>query len=283
MYYFCNFMEKSLKGNDERGMRRINISDALDSVVQPAKCYKVGNELNFVTEGEQSKGVSVDFLGKFSASAVGSTDLQLESTDENPIIIIATKKFEVYTGIPSYIKYFPIDGGVLVVLIKGYISVETKEGDMLPLTRNCDVVSSCKGHTYSAEDMKKLNIIEDKESGVRYSDFVVSDCVITHTVLKGENELKSVKYNRENFVILNEEVFIEARERKKIELEIEKEESRRKAEKIANFNIAYKARMEREAKVKETPTKRSVKTEVVVGSEGAKSFLDCLAKLKTEA
>ena len=295
MYYFCNFMEKELSRYGRKG-GKVLISDTLDSVVQLAECYEIEDSgvkhINFITTNEKSRGNRLDFLGKFSCDRVGSTEKELMSTDENPIILVATKKFKLYSGIPSYVKYLPVKGGVLIALIKGFISVESKDGQMLPLSRNCDATLSGTSYTYTAEDVRKLNIIKDKESDILYSDFVVNDCIISHTVAKDGSSLKSVKFNKDNFVILNKEVFEEAKERKLAELKAIEEEKKRRAEEVARFNSEYKKRMleeENEASKKSAKSQSKKATnrksnkenssESVTGSMGAQFFLNCLSQM----
>lgn len=290
MYYFCNFMEKELNRYGKKGAEKVRISDDLDSVVQLAECHEVEENglkhLHFSTVSEMTNGTRVDFLGKFSSDKLGCTDKELMSTDENPIILVATKKFKIFSGIPTYIKYLPVRGGVLVALVKGFISVESKDGQMLPLSRNCDATLTGTSFTYNAEDIRKLNIIKEKESDVLYSDYVVNDCIISHTVAKDGSKLKSVKFNKDNFVILDNKVFEEAKERKIAELKAKEEEKKRRAEEIAKFNAEYKLRMleeeKKKAEAKKTSTRKNSspkKEKVIAGSEGAQFFLDCLSKV----
>lgn len=297
MYYFCNFLGRESKGYNKNGVGFVNVSEALDSHVQPAECYLVKENgvtgLNFVAFNERSKGNKVDFIGSLSSDKVGSTDKELVSTDENPIIIIGTRSFKVYNGIPTYIKYIPVQNGVVVALIKGYISVEGKDGEMIPLSRNCDAVSTSEGKVYNAEEIRKLNILKEKESDLAYSEYVVSDCILSLTVSKDGSKLSSIRFNKDNFVILNKEVFIEAKKKKDAELLALAEERKRRAEEIARINESYKQRMlEEERKkaekksAKSTRTRKSIKSEdkveVLSGSSGAQSFLNCIAQLQNE-
>lgn len=297
MYYFCNFMNKELKGY-KRELGFVKVTDELDAIVQPAECYMIERNgvkgLGFAAVSEKVSGTKVDFLGSLAIEKVGSTLEELVSSNDNPIIVVATKRFKVYKEIPSYVKYFPVQGGVIVALIKGYISVEDKNGVMIPLSRNCDAVSTNDGLEFNAEEVRKLNILKDKESGIGYSDFVVSDCVITYTVTKDGNKFKSLKFNKEYFVVLNKEVFETAKVRREAELKAVEEENKRRAKEIAEFNANYKKRMKEEEEKKKAeksasragrPRKTSTKAETSVfsGSEGAQAFLECLAQLQNEA
>lgn len=291
MYYFCNFMETKIKGY-KKALNFINISNVLDENVQQAKCFKISKEgvqgLEFIASSEESTGVEMDFLGSMSCEKVGATEEELASTNENPIIVVATKKFKIYENIPSYIKYFPVQGGVIVALIKGYISVESKDGEMIPLSRNCDVMSSDNGVVLTADDIKKLNVLKDVSSGLSYSDLVVSDCIISYTVnSKDGSKYKSIKFSKENFVILNEEVFEEARLAKEARERVLQEERERKAIEMAKFNKIYREKLKDEEKNKEKssskPKRTSKKDEepvtTVTGSKGAQAFLNCIANL----
>lgn len=291
MYYFCNFMETKIKGY-KKALNFINISNVLDENVQQAKCFKISKEgvqgLEFIASSEESNGVEMDFLGSMSCEKVGATEEELASTNENPIIVVATKKFKIYENIPSYIKYFPVQGGVIVALIKGYISVESKDGEMIPLSRNCDVMSSDNGVVLTADDIKKLNVLKDVSSGLSYSDLVVSDCIISYTVnSKDGSKYKSIKFNKENFVTLNEEVFEEARLAKEARERVLQEERERKAIEMAKFNKIYREKLKDEEKNKEKSSskpKRTLKKDeepvtTVTGSKGAQAFLNCIANL----
>lgn len=288
MYYFCNFIDRNMKGY-KKELGFIEVSEKLNESVQPAFCCMVEKDgfkgLNFLALGEKAVGEEIDFIGSFASEKVGSKVEELVSTNDNPIIVVATKKFNVFTGIPSYIKYFPVAEGVIVTLVKGYITVEDSNGAMIPLSRNCDALASHESNLYTAEDIKKLNILKDLESGLNYSDYVVSDCIINHSYSKDGNKIKSVKFNKENFVVLNKEVFMEAKVRKEEELRIKAEEKKRRDEEIAKFNEDYKKRMkekeeEKKAKKKASSNRISNKKEVVSAADGAQAFLSIIANLE---
>ena len=294
MYYFCNFLGRKNKGYNKNGVGFINVSEELDSHVQPSECYLVNEDgvsgLNFVTFNEKSQGSKLDFIGSLSSEKMGCTDKELVSTDENPIIIVGTRSFKVYSGIPTYIKYIPVRDGVVVALIKGYISVEGKDGEMIPLSRNCDAVSTSEGQVYNADSIRKLNMLKEKESGLLYSEYVINDCIISLTTTKDGSKLSSTRFNKENFTVINKEVFVEAKAKREAELKAIEEEKKRRAEEVARFNAQYKQRMLEEekskaekSKAKSTRTRSSKeKVEVLSGSSGAQSFLNCIAQLQNK-
>jgi len=294
MFYFCNFLKKNTKGYNKEGVGFVNVSDDLDSHVQLANCYQVEENgvrgLNFVTIHEQSNGEKIDLIGNLSSEKMGCSEKELKSTDENPIIIVSTKKFKVFSGIPTYIKYVPVRDGVIVALIKGYITVEGKNGEMIPLSRNCNALESSEGQVYKAEDIKKLNILNEKESDLPYSEYVVSDCIISLSYAKDGSKLSSVKFNKDNFIILNEGVFAKAKEKRLAEIKAREEERKRKAEENARFNESYRLRMLEEEKKKSEKassgrtrtTRKKEKVDILSGSVGAQSFLDCVSKLHNE-
>lgn len=289
MYYFCNFIDRNMKGY-KKELSFVEVSEKLNESVQPAFCCMVERNgfkgLNFLALGEKAVGKEIDFIGSFASEKVGSKEGELASTNDNPIIVVATRKFNVFTGIPSYIKYFPVEGGVIVTLVKGYITVEDSNGTMIPLSRNCDALSNSESNSYTAEDVRKLNMLKDIESGLNYSEYVVSDCIISHSHTKDGNKIKSIKFNKENFVILNKDVFMEAKARKEEELRIKAEEKRRRDMEIAKFNEDYKKRMqekeeEKKAKKKATSSRTSSKKEEVLSAaDGAQAFLNIVANLK---
>lgn len=293
MYYLCNFMEKEIKGYNKKGLGFVRITDNLNSSVQEADCYKIEENgvigLQFTAVKETCNGEKIDFLGNFTAMGNEENTNDLISSYSNPIIIVATKKFKIYDGIPTYIKYIPVKDGVLVALIKGFISVEGVDGEMIPLSRNCDAITSDSGTVYGAEEVKKLNILKDKDSDIFFSDYVVSDCVLNIKICKDGSKLSSLKFNKDNFVILNEKVFEEAKEKKRLELAAKEEEKRRKDEEVSKFMEDYRKKSidEEVQKVlkeskKKSPKKKKEVVEVVTGSLGAQSFLASLGMLGNE-
>lgn len=284
MYYFCNFIDKELKGHNKKGVADVSISDLLDSDIQVAKCNKIVENgvvsLKFSGVEEEVDGEEIDFLGKFSSSAVNCSNEDLVSTYENPIILVATKSIEVFDGVPSYIKYFPVKGGVLVGLVKGCISVEDKDGNMISLARNFSDCTVGLSYKITADDMKDLNLLEDSEAKLKYSDLVVSDCLIKYFSDKVSNSVvKSVKFNKNNFVVLNESMFEEAKKKVFAEkLALHNKKVLQKEREVKILAELQKQREDSKAKKKEKPKKEKKENNTVLsGSEGAQSFLNCLA------
>lgn len=284
--YFCNFIDGEIKGYNPKGVNNVIVSDELNNHVQPARCYVVDRnglkDIKFSALEEKSEGVEIDFLGNLSHDILNCSEAELSNTDENPIIVIATTEFKVYEGIPTYIKYFPVKGGVLVALLKGFITVKDKNGEMIPLTRNCDAVVSGNSFTYKADTIKGLNILKDKESDLHYSDLVVSDCVISHTVSKDGSKLSSVKFNKDNFVILNNDLFEEEKVKRLVKLKALEEEKKRKEQEMARINREIKMRTLEEERKKEEAKKKATrkpKEKEAVGSVGAQDFLSIISNL----
>ena len=284
--YFCNFIDGEIKGYNPKGVNNVIVSEALNNHVQPSKCYVIdrngSKDIEFLPLGEKSEGVEIDFLGNLSHEMLKCSEVELLNTDENPVIVIATTEFKVCEGIPTYIKYFPVKGGVLVALLKGFILVKDKNGEMIPLTRNCDIVVPGNSFTYKADTVKGLNVLKDKESDLHYSDLVVSDCVISHTVSKDGSKLSSVKFNRDNFVVLNKGMFEEEKVKRLAKLKALEEEKKRKKKEMDRINREIKMRTLEEERKKEEAKKRATRkpnTQKAVGSEGAQDFLNILSKL----
>lgn len=287
-YYLCNFMDNELVRNVAKGIKKVSVQGFTEPV-QLAEVTVNGECLEFHPSGVIAKDKVFDLLGNFSSKLAGCTDSDLKHTDENPIIVIATKSFKIFHGIQTYIKYLPLEEGVLIALIKGYIEVEGTDGSLVPLSRNCsDVVSS--GKVYDAKTVKDLNPIVDLESRVKYSDYVVSDCLVKLDKTRDGSVTQTIKFNKDNFVFLNKEVFAEGKEERARELAKKEEERRRRIENAERFAEAQrlkalqKAEEEASKKAKSRKSKTSSKgkssVETMSGSEGAKMFLDIVKSLK---
>ena len=290
-FMFCNFLGESyLERENHKGVRFIEESPAVaEENVSFVDVYKVNDAngvqgLKFVAEGEVCIGEKLDFIG--------AVEDKEEHTDANPLIVVATSKFKVFKGIPTHIKYIPVKGGVVVALLSGYIAVAGPDGELVPLSRNCDAVSDNEGHVFTAEEILNMNGLEDKESGVKYSNYVVNDCVIKLTVAKDNRYLKTIKFNKDKFVMLNQEIFDKAKAKKEAEVKAREERKRIKeaenAKYMANRAIREKAKLEREEAEKvEKATSKKAKTskakvveedEYSAPTDGARAFLEFVAK-----
>lgn len=279
-YMLCNFLGNNLHKPRKSGFSEVLVD--IDNTISEAELYKSGDVLRFVEKGVACDGELVDLLGNFSCDKAGSTEEELKHTDENPIIVIATKGIRVYDNIPTYIKYMTVNEGVFVILLKGIISVVSDNGEEIPLSRNCDAVAKGEGHLYSYEDINKWNSLVDKESGLCFSDYVVSDCIINRSRGKDNSVSVSIKFTKDNFVVLNKEAFIKGALRKKEEAKRKKEEAERKAQviKMLSEQRSVKDKDAKKSKVKKSKNVSSEDDSNKVGSAGAKSFLNYVASLK---
>ena len=282
MYYFCNFLKQQMKGYTNK-VSFVEVSDILSSNTNKANCSLVERDgrmgLVFSALEEKVNGVIFDFIGNISHNKTNSTLKELKSTDENPIIVIGTKSFKVYNDSPAYIKYYPVEDGVLVALIEGVISVEDSEGNMVALSRYSEGPWVYEGIVYGAEAVRKLSTRRDKESGIAYSNYVVSDCVIANMTAKDGSVCKSLKFTKENFNIINKGYLEECIAIKKEELRLKKEEEERIKRKREEFNKAMKLKKQEEsAKVAKPRKKKSESTTYTysTASEGAQAFLSIL-------
>lgn len=278
-FLFCNFLDQHMKRKNTKGVIHVMESTELSEGVQEAEAYLIDNGTNgtkvltLVKVGEQVGGEKIELIDHVEGDLV--------HTEENPIILVATRKFKVFKGIPTRIKYIPVDGGVLVALIQGYISVEDKSGDMIPLSRNYDAYSGDEGHVFTAEEVYGMNLLEDKESDVKYSDHVVNDCTITLKVAKDGSKIKSVKFDKESFVFLHTEVFEKGKERKEAKLKAAEEKKLQRAAEIAEFTRRQAEVVAPSSESMSKKTKGKKKEDVVTDSSlGAKSFLDIVNGLK---
>lgn len=278
-YLLCNFMGNHLDRKVRDGVKSVEIDSRLTEDIQLADMYSVksnkSNIIKFVPKGSQCDGTKLDFMGNFSAERMNCSEEELKHTEENPIILVVTKGFKIFQGIPTYIKYMPVRGGVLVALIKGFISVYDNNGDLIPLSRNCDECADDLGHIYKDEEIDKMNSIIDKESSLRFSDYVVSDCIISLEKNKDGGLVRHLKFTKENFVVLNEDVFERGRAKTK-QLELRREENREKHMREAAFFSENKT-VKDNSKSNKKPKK---KEKEVKNSNGAKEFLSYINSLR---
>lgn len=294
--YFCNFLNKNRV--ETYGLGEVEISSKVSEKVQPANFYRTDKGFQVVEESINLEGELLDIIGDFSHEKLGCSKESLISTDENPIIMVATRGFKVYADIPTYLKYIPVRGGVLVALIKGVIGVVDDRGEIINLNRNQDVLGSDNGCLFMEDDIRNLNLLKDKESEVVFSDYVVNDVIISLTYSKDGSKMQTCKFTKENFIVLNESVFEEGRIRKSEREKAELERKRKLEEDIARHNelARLKAKQEAENK-KEKVVKRIPKVEIFeddyeedygsdeIGTEfdGAKGFLNFVEGLKSGA
>lgn len=282
-YYFCNLMGKNeLVRRSSKGISNVKISKKLNDA-KKGEAYIHEGSLNFVEEGSKCKGVKFDFIGDLNVDdkRFPSTLEMLQNTDENPILLIATKKFKVYEDIPTYIKYLPVKDGVIIALLKGCISVASPDGNMIELTRGIPSATLRRGYVFEPEEINSMNILEDEESGICYSDYVVSDCIVDIKYSKDDRLLKNLRFNKKYFSILDNKVFEEGAAKKKAREELQKkrlEEARLLREK-RTAEAKYKA-YEEEMEKQLSKDSKSNDSYSVVGSEGAQAFLDIIAGLK---
>lgn len=244
-YYFCDFLEK---GEYEGIYGRFTID--VTSMLQNSESTKLTklvktdtNKYILACEEEDIAGEFTDIIGGFSCKKIGSTIKNLSHTDENPIILIATKGFRVYENEDTYLKYLPVKGGVLVALIQGTIAVVNEDGSELSLSRNSGNLSNRKGVYYSAEDIAKFNTLKDDETGVSFSDICVNDVIMSVTLHRDGTSLKHLKYSTENFVILSDYIDY-IKEKQRIIEEKRKQLAEERAKKALESIVKSKANEE---------------------------------------
>lgn len=285
--YFCNFLGKNKI--ETYGLGSIEVSPKVSEKVQPSRICRDGKDIKIIRENDTVVGEEIDIIGKFSSEKLGCSEESLVSTDSNPIIVVATKGFKIYKDIPTYIKYIPVKGGVLVALIKGAIGVVDEREEVICLNRNQDTINSDIGYLFSDKEIRNLNILVDKESDVKYSDNVVNDVIISLSYDKNGGKMQSCKFNKENFVVLNSEVFEKGKlkklEKTKIELEKKKklEEDIIKHNELMRLKAKEEAEKQKEIASQKKETTNKVESEVTENTMGARGFLDFIESLKSEA
>lgn len=285
--YFCNFLGRDTI--ETFGLGNIEVSPKVSEKVQPSRICKDSGVFKVIRENDIVVGEEIDIIGKFSSEKLGCSEESLVGTDSNPIIVVATKGFKIYKDVPTYIKYVPVKGGVLVALIKGVIGVVDERGEVICLNRNQDIINSDTGHLYTDKEIRNLNILVDKESDVKYSDNVVNDVIISLSYDKNGSKMQSCKFNKENFLILNTEVFEKGKFNKSEKVRIELEKKKKLEEDIAKHNELMRLKAKEEAEkqkeiaAQKKETTKKVEVETTENSMGAKGFLDFIESLKSEA
>lgn len=258
MYYFCNFIDEEIKGISKDSVNFIDDSKVEDS--KPVYCYKVkgNNRIGLMFSSEKTNGVELDLFEGY------------DSTEENPIILVATKKIQVYSGVRSHIRYIPMGNCFLVALIEGCISIENN-GNMIPLSRNYSGTVNGNVIDYDFNSIRTLNTFKDKGSDMLISDYVMSDCTINYTLGKQDSKMVSVSFNKDKFIFFNKVIFLEARKVKEEKQKALSEEKERNKERYSEIEREW-----REKEEKKQHTTKKVKTDSEKASEGAKDFLKSL-------
>lgn len=275
-----------------KGITTVEVTAKLSESVQEAEAYITENSLKFVQAGESCKGTKFDFIGGFNTSdkKFSCTAEELHHTEDNPIILVATKSFKVFSGAPAYVKYIPVENGVIVALLKGYIAVEDNAGNRIPLARNFEGEVGAEGYVYEASDMQNLNVFEDEESDIRYSDHVVSDCIINVELTKDNRIIRGARFSKENFNMMCSKVFEDGKAKKEERLRKQEEERLRKEEERKKFYEEQKKKEEAKRKAEEekieaaksgaTAKKKKSGDVITEGATGAQSFLAFVNSLK---
>lgn len=243
-FMYCNFLGNNLERKNYKGITCVKeVRPDTDSSVFPAETYISGKDLVFVPEGMGYEGKKFDFIG-----TVGEHE---EHTDVNPLIVVATSQIMVFKGTPAHIKYIPVKSGVIVALLSGYIEVAGPDGEtMIPIGRNCDVVYNDTGVLYTADSIYGLNSLENSESDVKYSDYVVNDVVIKISASKDGRIIKNLSFSSKNSSVMSPEVFEEGKKKKEAIKKAREEAKRAKEARMAEY-LAEKAEKDRLKKEKE--------------------------------
>lgn len=291
-FVVCNFLENNLNGIAKKGIKTVRFSENIVGA-QEAKCFinlkRAEMAFYSMDEKEEEGFAPFDFVSDLSESA-GLTKDQLGDTEENPLILVATDLVNFLEGVPTYVKYFPVKEGVLIMLVKGYIEVNM-DGEMVPLSRCIsEIPSVCKYHTLGVTDFSNMNLLVDKESDVAYNGMCVSDCIIDFHVAKKDNGVsRKVNFDKSCFSIFCEDPFIEGKKVKEEKKKRMEEERKAKALENSKFMEYYRKKQEAMEYARSSGTtkdsatrskKRSSKGSVKVGSEGASRFLQAVEALK---
>lgn len=293
-YVFCNFLNENMfTGTERKGIQSVSVANDLEGAYTDCLISKGKRGLKFVPEGVREEGYDfIDIVGGFSENEAGLTADQMRSEEDNVLILTATKRVAFCEGIPTYIKYIPVDGGVFLMLIKGYIEVDVGRPEMVALSRCIESVPSrMKKHIVNDVDFKNMNLIVDRDSDVSYAGLCVSDCIVNFVKNKKDGSVsRKVKFVKENFVVFDTKPFKEGKALK--EKKAKEKEEREKAKREENILFAKRMaekqkaeeeekKAEKEAKKAKKPSeKKKEKVSVSVGSEGASAFLAFVESLK---
>lgn len=302
-YMLYNFLKGNhFRRNAQRGIKQVIIDeDFKDDVVEAVAQIKA-------TEGSLNKTLclsvdgdnDIDLIGNIACEKIGIPYEGLEHTEENPLIMVATRKVQFYEGIPTYIKYITLKEGVLITLISGLLNVQTDEGEFVQLRRCCSDSDDVDVYEHTAKDFEGVNLLKDTETGIPYVNNVVNDCIVTIKMSKDFRVDKRYSFNRDCFVTLDQEIFVEGKEKAEKLRQLQEEAKAKRERERANFQaLQSKKAQEREEKEDEKRRKalekrqkakaksekgKEVTGEVktLVGSEGAASFRAFIARKRAE-
>jgi hypothetical protein len=257
----CNLLDQDVSGNYSLSGVQDGVNDV--SLYVEGKAIKVGHG---VVPLDLEKGLK-----------------NLSSTENSPVISILAKGLKVASGVKTRIRYISFNEGVLVSLIFGQVLVRTAEGEDIELTRGVNTLSENYSNFIDADEFKTMNMVTD-DVGLKCSDFVVSDCTISY---KSESDLKSVKFNQDSFITIDDGSYIDARNAKIDEIEIELKKKREQQEKRLKEKEDNRIfTLEREAALKDkeksqTKRKASPKQAVENTEMDARAFNNLMRNLST--
>lgn len=218
-YSFCNLTgEDFLLRGTNKGVSAVDMSMSSGPVVPTSAYIEDRNHdgkktLCFAPEGSRLEKNEFDFIGNLSNEKTGYKLEDLVPTDDNPLVVVATKGFKIPVNIKVYLKYFVVGDYVIVALLRGLIQVEDEDGNFIDLCRNYNGTPSGM-IDLPVSELKTLNCLTDDESGVAYDKYVVSDCLLHYTYSKDGRLMSSARFFKENFSFLDTEVFEKNKEKK---------------------------------------------------------------------
>ena len=297
------------------GMYFSNLVDSLNGILVrnngksfPLMVNEVGNDAKVVLSNEK-----LYITEKVSANDVDVFDLKGEEsvfnprmksfepltfgdvadTEENPLIVVATKGIKIYNDVPTFMQVLFVNENVMLAsLIYGAVDFEMADGRFVPLQRCNDDDIERKGtyRYFSCSDLKE-NVFCQTKGGWDKSYEIVCPLYVNASN-KGDKNTFTLRCVYDKAVLLNEKGIREREayeskvaEEKRIAQEEAKKalEAKRKADRE---RVAKERAAEEEAKRKELEEKvnRKRKTKVITldsgsatkRSAGAEAFLAML-------
>lgn len=214
------------------------LSNVCDSTV------RVFNNKIYITNSNKGSNI-FELKGKANEIATkidGAKELtykDLQDTDDNPLIVVATKGIKFYNSIPTYLDVLYVnDDMMLVMLIYGACEFLTDTGDFLPLIRCMEESELSRKGTfptvYTPNLLKEMTIVKTEGGWDKTYEIV---CPMYVRVF---GECISIRCIKENANIINPEG-IKTQESYEEKVKKEKEEAflRKQKEREEKKRLAY--------------------------------------------
>lgn len=207
----------------------------------------------------------------------------LKDTNENPLIVVATKSIQFYNDIPTYVKVlFVNEDFFLAMLVYGACAMEFSDGSYVPLQRcnTADIDRKGVHSTYDAKTLKSKVYNKTKGGWDKSYEMV---CPLYVKVKGADTSFRCLQNDANTYGVFNssaieerleyEQMLEEKKKEKLAQAELEREERKKRYAENKKLKEAEEIRMRTEAlqaKKREQAEKRARSKNKVVNTTDEK-------------